>query len=55
MCYILLLDEEIGAVHCALTDYGVAMPQFGKIGGVLAKELKGNDAESNPTSIQLER
>ena len=33
------LEEEINAMKQALDKYGIAMPAFGKIGGLLAGEV----------------
>eukprot|EP00127_Corallochytrium_limacisporum_P003830 Clim_evm44s153 gene=Clim_evmTU44s153 len=38
-------EEELSAMQQELNRLGVNMPAFGKIGGVLAKELGQNDAE----------
>ena len=34
------LDEEISAMRLELEKYGIQMPAFSKIGGILANEVK---------------
>lgn len=38
------LEEEINTMKQALDKYGIQMPSFGKIGGILANEMSDNDA-----------
>lgn len=42
--------EEISAMDAALADAGIQMPQFGKIGGMLAAEV-GEDAAAHHAAI----
>lgn len=35
----ILLEEEISAMKKELDKYGIQMPAFGKIGGILASEV----------------
>ncbi|XP_065836977.1 ras GTPase-activating-like protein IQGAP1 [Oscarella lobularis] len=37
-------EEEISAMQKALEQYGIQMPHFGKIGGILAKEMSVDEA-----------
>lgn len=37
-------EEEINTMKQALDKYGIQMPSFGKIGGILANEMSDNDA-----------
>eukprot|EP00123_Amoebidium_parasiticum_P015328 comp22903_c0_seq1/m.36223 comp22903_c0_seq1/g.36223 ORF comp22903_c0_seq1/g.36223 comp22903_c0_seq1/m.36223 type:complete len:1356 (-) comp22903_c0_seq1:111-4178(-) len=46
-------EEEISAMQAALKQYGVAMPQFGKIAGVLAQELSEEDVELHAAVIAI--
>lgn len=39
-------EEELSAMEQELQKAGVQMPAFGKIGGVLAKEMGGDEASS---------
>jgi len=43
-------EEEISAMDAALADAGIQMPQFGKIGGMLAAEI-GEDAAAHHAAI----
>ena len=38
-CSSFIIEEEINAMKQALDKYGIAMPAFGKIGGLLAGEV----------------
>ena len=38
--YPLYVDEEISAMRLELEKYGIQMPAFSKIGGILANEVK---------------
>jgi len=46
-------QEEINAMKQALDKYGIAMPAFGKIGGLLAGELSENDAASHAAIVAI--
>eukprot|EP00124_Ichthyophonus_hoferi_P000274 Ihof_evm30s9 gene=Ihof_evmTU30s9 len=46
-------EAEISTMQSALQQYGVAMPHFGKIAGVLAKELSATDAELHAAIIAI--
>ena len=37
----LIPEEEISTMKLALEKYGINMPSFGKIGGILANEVGG--------------
>ncbi len=37
--YFIFTEEEISAMKQELDKYGIHMPHFGKIGGILAKEV----------------
>ena len=41
-CMCMSPEEEISAMKSALEQYGIHMPSFGKIGGLLASEVWGN-------------
>lgn len=47
---VLFKEEEISAMDAALQTAGVQMPKFGKIGGLLSKELGADEASSTNTS-----
>ena len=40
------LEEEISEMAKALEKYGIQMPSFGKIGGILASEIQYDEAAS---------
>jgi len=44
-------QEEISAMRSALDSYGIAMPQFRKIGGILANEMPVDEAGWNRAPI----
>eukprot|EP00794_Sanderia_malayensis_P010081 gene10081-11111_t len=46
-------QEEINSMKQALDKYGIAMPAFGKIGGLLAGELSENDAASHAAIVAI--
>ncbi|XP_065059905.1 ras GTPase-activating-like protein IQGAP1 isoform X2 [Rhopilema esculentum] len=46
-------QEEINAMKQALDKYGIAMPAFGKIGGLLAGELSENDAATHAAIVAI--
>eukprot|EP00040_Diaphanoeca_grandis_P039719 m.259908 g.259908 ORF g.259908 m.259908 type:complete len:2047 (+) comp38877_c0_seq1:133-6273(+) len=46
-------EEEISQMDAALTDAGVQMPQFGKIGGVLATEIGADDAQVHAAILAI--
>lgn len=37
--YLISIEEEISAMKSALEKYGISLPSFGKIGGILANEV----------------
>lgn len=39
-----VLDEEINHMKCELEKYGLQLPSFSKIGGILANELSVDEA-----------
>jgi len=41
-------QEEISAMRSALDSYGIPMPQFRKIGGILANEMPVDEAGKPP-------
>ena len=45
--------EEINAMKLALDKYGIQMPHFGKIGGILANEMSDNDAALHAAIIAI--
>lgn len=47
------LEEEISAMKQALDKYGIQMPSFGKIGGILANELCDNDAALHAAIVAI--
>lgn len=49
---LLLSEEEISNMRSELEKYGIQMPAFSKIGGILANELSVDEAacESSSTS-----
>ena len=47
------LEEEINAMKQALDKYGIQMPHFGKIGGILANELSDNDAALHAAIVAI--
>lgn len=48
-----LSDEEINVMSSELQRYGVALPAFQKIGGLLAKELPGDSAALHAAIITI--
>lgn len=44
MSHCLLTEEEINNMQRALDQYGIQMPAFNKIGGLLANELSVDEA-----------
>ena len=41
VCVVVVsLEEEISAMKLALEKYGIRLPSFGKIGGILANEVR---------------
>ena len=44
MFLVNLAEEEITAMQAELDKYGIQMPAFGKIGGILANELSVDEA-----------
>ena len=46
MCYLSTpAEEEISNMRSELEKYGIQMPTFSKIGGILANELSVDEAE----------
>ena len=39
--FLVLAEEEISTMQKELEKYGINMPSFGKIGGILANEVLG--------------
>lgn len=46
-------EEEINAMKAALDKYGISMPHFGKIGGILANEMSDNDAALHAAIVAI--
>lgn len=46
-------EEEISAMQSELDKYGIQMPQFNKIGGILANELSVDDAAVHAAVIAI--
>ena len=46
-------DEEISAMETALDAYGLPMPQFRKIGGILANEMPVDEAALHAAIIAV--
>ena len=46
-------EEEISNMKTALDDYGLPMPQFKKIGGILADEMPGDEAAVHAAIIAI--
>lgn len=44
MCVCVCLEEEINNMKLELDKYGIHLPAFNKIGGILAKELSVDEA-----------
>ena len=40
----MLTEEQVTIMQSELTKYGIKMPQFSKIGGILANELSVDEA-----------
>lgn len=61
MCYLLQQsnlfffssEEEISNMRSELDKYGIQMPAFSKIGGILANELSVDEAARESSDIQL--
>lgn len=54
--FVFSADEEISAMRLELEKYGIQMPAFSKIGGILANEMPVDeaarkDAPNRPNSI----
>lgn len=47
------LDEEINNMKLELDKYGIQMPAFSKIGGILANELSVDEAAGKNRYIQV--
>lgn len=48
-----MLDEQITEMSSELQKYGVQLPAFQKIGGLLAKELPGDSAALHAAVITI--
>lgn len=46
-------EEEISNMRSELDKYGIQMPAFSKIGGILANELSVDEAACESFDIQL--
>lgn len=46
-------EEEISNMRSELDKYGIQMPAFSKIGGILANELSVDEAACESSDIQL--
>jgi len=46
-------EEEISAMRAELEKYGIQMPTFSKIGGILANELSQDDAALHAAIIAI--
>lgn len=46
-------EEEISNMRSELDKYGIQMPAFSKIGGILANELSVDEAARESSDIQL--
>ena len=52
-CLLLFTEEEISAMRQELDKYGIQMPTFSKIGGILANELSQDDAALHAAIIAI--
>lgn len=48
-----LLEEEISNMRSELEKYGIQMPAFSKIGGILANELSVDEAACKSSDVSL--
>ena len=46
-------EEEISAMRAELDKYGIQMPAFGKIGGILANEMPVDEAALHAAVIAI--
>ena len=51
--FVFFAEEEINAMKQALDKYGINMPAFGKIGGILANEMSDNDAALHAAIVAI--
>lgn len=49
----MFLEEEISAMRAELDKYGIQMPAFGKIGGILANEMPVDEAALHAAVIAI--
>lgn len=52
-CFFFYPEEEISNMRSELDKYGIQMPAFSKIGGILANELSVDEAARESSDIQL--
>ena len=52
-CMYWFLDEEIDAVRLELKKYGIQLPAFKKIGGILTNDLQGDTAVLHAAIIAI--
>lgn len=53
VCFFFNPEEEISNMRSELEKYGIQMPAFSKIGGILANELSVDEAARESSDIQL--
>lgn len=51
--FVFYPEEEISNMRSELDKYGIQMPAFSKIGGILANELSVDEAACESPDIQL--
>ena len=49
----IVTEEEISAMRAELDKYGIQMPAFGKIGGILATEMPVDEAALHAAVIAI--
>lgn len=52
-CDYYIVEEEISAMRAELDKYGIQMPAFGKIGGILATEMPVDEAALHAAVIAI--